>query len=128
MEDEFKGRNLSEMVKALPSGVTYKWASEEMMHMHTRPEPTMDNVMATHSDLKEQDMSLVQEQVCPQSLQYRFETRDVFIMTENSTLICDLDLIPWPKRVCVCVPMHIRLQAPLRSRIRSSFAMPDVSG
>lgn len=59
------------MVKALPSGVTYKWASEEMMHMHTRPEPTMDNVMATHSDLKEQDMSLVQEQVCPQSQRWR---------------------------------------------------------
>ena len=59
------------MVKALPSGVTYKWASEELMHMHMQPEPSMDNVMATHSDLKEQDMSLVQEQVRPQSLHCR---------------------------------------------------------
>ena len=64
VEDEFKGRPISEAVKAVPSGVTYKWASQEMAHAHS-PELSTHSMARTHSGLRERDMSSRQEQVRP---------------------------------------------------------------
>ena len=56
----------ADTVRAVPSGVTYKWASEELAHTHDggAPDLHMDSMMAGRTmTINEGDMSIRQEQV-----------------------------------------------------------------
>ena len=58
----FKGRDTSKMLEAVPAGVTYKWASEEMAHAHDGPPDLSMSSTVASQYMEDDSISARQEQ------------------------------------------------------------------